>query len=357
MICCAKCFEDSEIKAIIKGINNRGDCDTCGKMNGYIYDTEENDELVDNFNELLEIYEPVSNLPGDFPKEKTYLLKDDLNDRWRIFNIEKEKIYTLVRNICHEKYEEAPELFDEPISITSLSQIEYLEENSILKTHEWENFVNEIKNVNRFHTNFINTSVLDVFCDYVKTPYREGEVFYRARISTEEDGYETSDMGAPPQGKATDGRANPMGISCLYLSNDFDTTLHEIRAGTHDFITIGEFRLKEDIEVIDFVALDKISPFSGIGPEQHAVNKTHLKKISHEIAKPLRRSDGPLDYLPTQYITDYLKSKGHQGIKYKSTMNPKGYNVAIFNPDLFECNKVSVLDVTGMTYNTEVITD
>ncbi|WP_273853120.1 RES family NAD+ phosphorylase [Guptibacillus spartinae] len=359
MICCTKCFKDPEIKAIIEGIGKKveSECDTCGKRNGYIYDTEENDELVDSFNGLLEIYTPESQLPDDFPMEKKYLLKNELDDRWNIFNIEKDKIYPLVKNICAEKYNETSDLFNTPISILVLNESDYLESNSLLKTNDWKSFVKEIKYHNRFNTNFINTNVLDIFCDYVKVSYKKEQTFYRARISQQEEGFSINEMGCPPIGKASDGRANPLGISYLYLSNNIDTTIHEIRAGTHDYITVGTFRLKRDIELIDFITLDKISPFSEIGLEQHAVNKEHLRKISDEIAKPLRRGDSVLDYLPTQYISDYLKSKGHEGIRYKSTMNPEGFNIAIFNPELFECIDVQVYDIKEVIHRKEKVVE
>ncbi|MFC0523286.1 RES family NAD+ phosphorylase [Pontibacillus salicampi] len=320
-----------------------------------MYDTEQNDQLVDNFNGLLEIYTPEFQLPDDYPMEKKYFLKDDLHDRWNVFNIEKEKIHSLIKSICIDKYNETPELFDAAVGILELNDSDYLKDNSLLKTNDWKSFVDEIKFHNRFHTNFINIEVLDIFCDYVKVPYKEGETLYRARISEEEEGIPIDEMGPPPMGKASDGRVNPLGISYLYLSNDRDTTIHEIRAGTHDYITIGTFKLNEDIEVIDFINLDKISPFSDIGLEQHAINKKHLRKISNEIAKPLRRGDGTLDYLPTQYISDYLKSKGYDGIKYKSTMNPEGFNLAVFNPKLFDCTDVKVFDIKGMTYQKKEI--
>ncbi|MBK5458049.1 RES family NAD+ phosphorylase [Peribacillus sp. TH27] len=351
MICCDRCFKDLEIKAIIQGINRQGMCETCNKKNVFVYDTDKNNELVDNFNELLDIYTPLSSLPDNYPREKANLLKDELNDRWQIFNINNEKIYTLVKSICHEKYTEMPELFDSPIGITALYQNDdYLTENSILKNYNWEDFVVEIKNVNRFHTNHINTKVLEMFCEVAIKSYKAGEVLYRARIS-DEDGYAFDNMGAPPSGKASDGRANPLGISCLYLASDNETTLHEIRASVYDYVTIGKFELLEDIDVVDFIALDKISPFSGINTELHAINKEHLRKISNEIAKPLRRSDSSLDYLPTQYITDFVKSKGHKGIRYKSTRNEKGYNLAVFNDELFECKEVNVFDVKSIKYD------
>ncbi|MBM7599918.1 hypothetical protein JOC34_002309 [Virgibacillus halotolerans] len=345
-----------EIKAIIKSLNVTGDCKTCNGKNVYIYDTTIHGQLVDVFNELLEVYLPTNHLPDDYPREKMNLLKDELYEKWGIFNIDKEKIYTLITNICYEKYNEYPEIFDSPISIMKLNDNEYLQGNSITKTHSWEHFVKEIQTNNRFHTDYINTNVLDMFCGNVKKTYKGGTILYRARISTE-DGFTISEMGAPPSNKASDGRANPLGISCLYLASDRETTLHEIKAGAYDYVTIGEFELQEDIDVIDFIALDKIGPFSGIDMTLHAINKENTQKIGNEIAKPLRRNDGPLDYLPTQYITDFIKSKGYKGIKYKSTMNKDGYNLAIFNPGLFQCRDICVYDVRGIKYDSVPLYD
>jgi hypothetical protein len=58
-------------------------------------------------------------------------------------------------------------------------------------------------------------------------------------------------MGNPPSKDAKSGRANPLGISYLYLSNHEVTTLYEARAALYDYITIGTFRLLEDIEDIN----------------------------------------------------------------------------------------------------------
>ncbi|RHW38155.1 RES domain-containing protein [Neobacillus notoginsengisoli] len=356
MICCEKCFKDAEIKAIIRGIGVDGNCEVCNKTNVYIYDTDNNKELIEHFNGLLEIYTPSDSYPADFPREKANLLKDELRDRWDVFTIDKEKVYTLMKNICSEKYSEIPGLFHSPIGITTLYQTSYLEENSLIKTFKWENFVKEIKTVNRFHTNLINKKILEMFCEYATTSYRKGHVFYRGRISSSK-GYSIKEMGAPPPGKASDGRANPLGISCLYLANDIETTFHEVRASVYDYVTIGKFELIEDIEVVDFIALDRISPFSTIDIELHAVNKEHLRKISNEIAKPLRRGDSSLDYLPTQYIAEFVKSIGHKGIRFKSTRNEKGFNLAVFNQDLFKCTDVEVYDVKSIIYDYDSVDD
>lgn len=350
MICCENCFSDIEIKAIIRGLNNIGNCDTCDSESVHIYDTDVNDQLVDDFNGLLDVYYSDKNLPDDFPKEKLTMLKDELYDNWNIFAIQKEKVYNLIKHICSEKYTENPDLFDSPVGILEANDSEYLREYSLMKTHKWSDFVNEITKNNRFHTNYINTSILDLYCNNSKQSFPKGTVFYRARISSK-SGYPKEKMGPPPTGKASAGRANPLGISCLYLSDDIKTTIHEIRAGAYDFVTVGEFELLEDIEVVDFTLFDKISPFTLDGKTQYAINLPHLRNISYEIAKPLRRNDSPLDYLPTQYIVDFIKSKEHSGVKYQSTMNKNGYNVAVFKENIFKCRKVDVYDVRSINYD------
>lgn len=351
MICCEKCFKDIEIKAIIISLNQKSTCELCGKRNVYIYSTDANNELAEIFDDLLNIYTANDDLPEDYPREKIYLLKDDLCRRWNIFNIENDLAYRVITGICHEKYQEHPELFDTPIGILELNQSDYLEEHSIMKTFEWEDFVEGIKTKNRFHTDYINKEVLYYFCNYIKKIYKAGTIFYRARICADETGFTIDKMGAPPVGDATAGRANPAGISCLYLADTDITALNEIRAGVYDYVTVGKFVLKEDIEVVNLTLVDQVSPFWGkIDNTVHAVNKKHLQKISVEIAKPLRRHDSSLDYLPTQYISDFIKSRGFAGIEYKSTMNKGGYNLAIFDEKLFECTIVDVYDIRELRY-------
>jgi hypothetical protein len=157
-------------------------------------------------------------------------------------------------------------------------------------------------------------------------------------------------MGAPPRGYATAGRANPTGISCLYLSDTDKTALNEIRAGVYDYVAMGKFVLREDIEVVNLTIVDQISPFWVADNTVHAVNKKHLQKIGFDIAKPMRRHDSTLDYLPTQYISDFIKSRGFAGIEYKSTMNIGGYNLAIFEERFFECTNVDVYDIRELKY-------
>lgn len=353
MFCCASCFEDQEIKEIIKAKNEIGQCSFCGRNDVDVFDIDKDPTLSELFGELLDIYTPIIDLPSDFPKDRTGLLKDVLYKDWHIFSIEPDLIYRLITSICAVRYKEQPELFDSPVGILQVGNKDYLEEKAILKNYQWDDFVEAIKRKNRFHNNFINTEVLDIFLPCAKKSYKEGHLFYRARMCPNNGGYHCDEMGAPPHEKAKAGRVNPDGISVLYLSNSEKTTIYEIRAGMYDHVAIGQFQLQKNIEVIDLAGIDNISPFIGNGYgfdfTQYAVNIKHLEMIGREIAKPLR-NDNLLDYLPTQYISEYIKSKGYEGIEYRSTLDKDGINIAVFDQELFKCINTKMHIVNGIEY-------
>ena len=355
MHCCEKCFKDSEIRAIIRGQNTYGKCDFCHRDNVLICDLEGNEYLKDNFESLLDVYTPINEMVHNYPKEKADLLKNVLCSQWSIFNLSPDYVYRFLITLLPEKYTEQPALFDTPIGISGSINTEYMNQYSILGTYQWEDFVTEIKERNRFHTNIINKRVLDTILSATCKQYKAGSTFYRARIWNDKYGFDKDHMGAPPASKATAGRANPEGISCLYLADSVDTTLHETRAGVYDYATVAQFRLLQDIEVVNLAAIDKISPFQEIDCSLLAINLPHLRKIGYEISKPLRRHDSPLDYLPTQYISDYIKSAGFAGIEYKSTMCKKGVNFAIFDETLFECIETESYDIDSLSYGYQML--
>ncbi len=353
MFCCNNCFTDVEIKAIINGNKQTGTCDFCGSKNVQLYELGKDQTVAELFNGLLDIYTPASYLPDDFPRGQTDLIKNIFCYNWNIFNLRPDCIYRLITEICSERYKELPELFDSPVGIFQSQDHDYLEENSILKNYCWDNFVEGIKRRNRFHSDYINTDKLFVFLRCAVKSHRAGEVFYRSRICLDEKGYLRKEMGPPPDRKAMGGRVNPTGISMLYLSNSRDTTLYEIRAGVYDYVTVGRFRLQKDIKVINLADIERISPFIGIDYGfdfmQYAMNIEHLKMIAQEIAKPLR-NDNSLDYLPTQYISDYIRSKGYDGIEYISTMCKNGTNLAVYDQSFFKCTGTTVYDVKSISY-------
>lgn len=144
---------------------------------------------------------------------------------------------------------------------------------------------------------------------------------------------------------------NPEGIGVLYLTYDEETALAEVRASAFDLVTIGTFKSMKEIKVVDISSLNCISPVVYLNAlECLAANSEIFADMAKDIAKPLRRNDSPLEYLPTQYITEFIKSKGYSGVAYKSAMRTGGTNIAVFDESLFKCTEVKDVEIKGVKY-------
>ncbi len=148
----------------------------------------------------------------------------------------------------------------------------------------------------------------------------------------------------------------------MYLGDAPDTTIYELRAGVYDYVSVGKFVLKEDIIIADLKMKNQISPLiDGLDCKENALYKEHLYKSNDELGKVMRCSDGILDYVPTQYITDFIKSAERAGknedtgIGYKSVMHVGGYNIAIFEPELFECIGTDIYKIDTEDYRKKIL--
>lgn len=90
---------------------------------------------------------------------------------------------------------------------------------------------------------------------------------------------------------------------------------------------------------------------------KQVINQNILKDIAREVSKPKRRLDSSLDYLPGEYISEYIKSLGYEGIKYKSTLKNNGVNYAIFNEKNFKCEEVKTYEVKDIKHDYEKVNE
>lgn len=343
MICCIECFNDSEIRAAIEMIGHKGDCPICKKCGVWIYDSETDlfasnvEELLDS---ILEIYVPESELPTSYPEEEKLNLEDRLLKDWKIFSGDSLEVKQIVAGMIDESLDLDSRLFDERVGIPELFDEAYLKDNSILGSSSWDVFKKYLRNTNRFHYKYINLEILETILKETETVIPAGRKFYRSRVSNEKGvkGFARSEMGAPPDDVASAGRANSKGQSCLYLSNNRKTTVKEIRAHAFDYVTIATFRTNREIRVLDLSSITHSSPFySGTGKVSYLVNENHLRKIENDMAKPMSRWDSDLDYLPTQFISDFAKFLGYDGVKYYSTFDRTAFNLALFDASACDC--------------------
>ena len=166
-------------------------------------------------------------------------------------------------------------------------------------------------------------------------------LFYRSRknfpinLKTKEE--YMKELGPPPYKNSQNNRMSPDGISYFYLSENIETSLSEIGITILNNIFIGEFRLLKSIKIIDLSILNDFSfekKYTNIFSVDY-IHKTEdiinfFKEFSKEISKPVDNKDNSREYIPTQVLTEFIRSKGFKGIKYKSSKNPKGNNYVLF---------------------------
>lgn len=343
--CCVNCFKDSHIRETIIKNGLIGDCDFCSSKGVYVYDISETSNLIhDMVSSLVQIYCVSDN-------NSAKLLKESLRDDWDIFTGGSEAIQALVKELCYNDIENN-EIFSHKVIIPKTLDKDFINDFGVVKGLSWKEFSDSIKYSNRFHINNFNSDAFASFLSMVAKRFDENTYFFRARIATDKTGFSCGEMYGPPPGKRCAGRVNPEGIGVIYLSLDEHTVLNEIRANIYDYVTIGKFKTKKSIRVVNLSEISHISPFIFFDEiERFAVNRSIFQEMSLEIAKPLRRNDSSLEYLPTQFISEYVKSQGYDGVEYKSTLRDGGSNLALFDESLVECVDVRTVEVTSVNYD------
>ncbi|WP_186785979.1 RES family NAD+ phosphorylase [Paenibacillus agilis] len=73
----------------------------------------------------------------------------------------------------------------------------------------------------------------------------------RSRKEDSEEQYTGSKMWSPPEGHASHGRYNPIGVPVLYLTSDLEAVAYEIHALDDEVIDIANFEIKKELLLFD----------------------------------------------------------------------------------------------------------
>ena len=339
MYICSNCFSDIEIKSYIDSLSTEtGECNYCKTKSANLLTI---DELLDFFEELFSIYKTDSS---------GITLVDKIENDWDLFS----------------SNPVATEIISDLLPKTSfltwnvnvlVNYINEIEENIIY----WDKLKESLKWERRFLVELENIKDIEwdkFFSDQIT--FTDKEKFYRARIHSisGEPIFSPNQMGCPEKEKVSSGRANPQGISYLYLSKSLITTFYETKALFHDEISVGEFQVKsgKELNLVDFT--EKGSAFTGVGNLKNHTKRIQLKKlISKDLSKPIRRYDSDIEYIPTQFICEFIRLIiGADGILFNSSLHRGGQNLVIFEQDLVECINVKKCIVTELEiYYEEII--
>jgi hypothetical protein len=115
-------------------------------------------------------------------------------------------------------------------------------------------------------------------------------------------------------------------------------------------VSVGEFKIKSgsSVNIVDFTEVP--SAFTGIGDLVNYTKKILLKKsISKDLSKPIRRYDTDIEYVPTQFICEFIRYIiGFEGILFNSSLDSEGKNIVLFDQEKIECINVKKLLITKL---------
>lgn len=163
-------------------------------------------------------------------------------------------------------------------------------------------------------------------------------------------------MGAPPAHLAGHGRANPAGNPYLYLGSRRETTVAELRPHSGEEACVAEFELVGDcLKLADLIGPGApISPF--YGDESWAIQLRAdlplLARLGDELTRPVHPRGAPYEYIPTQYLCDFIKTRGFDGVLYRSSVSTDdGINMALFEPKAARAVRVETVAVARVSVN------
>lgn len=353
MHCCASCFTNKYIVDYIKDFEQVGNCDYCKSEEVFVISIESFGEYLRE--SLSKGYS--STLTSDIPYHvltryfQPYSITELLGEIECIFseliynNGDYEKLLAEAfsssgptdRDIMQGEFDEWDNGYAD---IVLIDQFYALDNNVFNLT--WEEFKQTVKHENRFFdldSSRSRKNMLSVFDDFFKNMQVVLPVdtcIFRARINPDGPFEDTNQQifatGPPPVEYTIPYRMNPAGISYFYGAEDKNTCLEETNWNEGEDVLISQFTTKRELTLIDLSNVPRLDPISIFSPNyQHEMNwaRDFLESFINEISKPIKDSEASLEYIPTQILSEYIRLKGFQGIKYRSSIT-KNYNYLLF---------------------------
>ncbi|WP_339864860.1 RES family NAD+ phosphorylase [Paremcibacter congregatus] len=223
----------------------------------------------------------------------------------------------------------------------------------------WNAFRTELMHQNRFFPNSaLDQDRLESLVSHINIQAGElGTNWFRARVQEEDKPYTADKMGAPPERKATHGRANPAGIPYLYLASDSTTAISEIRPHTGELINVAKFSIDRSLELVDLRRpRELVSPFVLADETEISLLRQDigfLEYLGNELMRPVLPKAAAIDYIPSQYLCEFIKKCGFAGVIYNSSVG-EGINLALFNPDdAYISNEITQRSVSRVSIETK----
>lgn len=139
----------------------------------------------------------------------------------------------------------------------------------------------------------------------------------------------------PTPEKVSSGRVSPAGIPVLYLAENLETAVQEMRPVPREILSVATFNPKRKLRVVQI---------SGEVGDGSGHDEWLWMILGRSFSRPVLPAENPADYAPTQYIAECLKNQGYDGIAYKSSFNT-AWNYAFFDITALECQEVTLRQI------------
>ncbi|MFT8427872.1 MAG: RES family NAD+ phosphorylase [Leuconostoc mesenteroides] len=347
------------MKIRIEDLSEMGNCDFCNSQNVSIMNLTKASHkgiyaanVASDFEDIIDQY--TTEVPNDLI-DKSHKISDFLSQVPNLFKIDNDKIATFLKELLLNRYSADPDLFDKVTIPVYLKNKDYMKKYGIFKGKSWSDFEHDIKFNNRFHSKMSNDKILLAFFDDCSVKLSVGKRLYRARISKDKLPIGCRQMGAAPLGFSQSGRLNASGIGYLYLSDDWEVALKEIKAAVNDVCTVATFEVKEPLHLVDLSQIINISIFNSPEKDVYLMNQDILQDIDGAMRKSSTKDRSEVAYAPTEYMSDLIKSMKVDGIMYKSTISTDRDDVVLFSGKKLNqiVSDIRTYRITGLTYETK----
>lgn len=158
----------------------------------------------------------------------------------------------------------------------------------------------------------------------------------------------------PLSDSAAEGRANSKGIPHLYVATDKETAMAEVRPWLGAILTVAHLKITRELKILDFSVEHGKNNFKlkfiFEEPSAEETIKAVWSDIDNAFSKPTKASDLKSEYAPTQIISEFIRSKGFDGIAYKSSLS-EGHNICLFDLASAEVVKCHIFEPTNIKFD------
>lgn len=331
-----------------------GDCDYCGSTSVSVCPTE---ELRDLFRPLLDIYTPwaygehyIDPDHNWYGEQLGQLVQDD----WQTFRdgVDVQAINALLNDILQPDGDASDGWGSVDEELTAGPGEEEV----------WRDFCEHITHKRRyFASEYLEREYgrdhIALILDGAESSISAGDTVYRARVGGRYDemggviAFPIEEMHAPPGDSRRGGRANPPGISYLYVALEEETAVAEMRVGISAPVSVAELRASKDLSIVDLSAIEPLSSPLGVEALEFEIRaRALLREFASELSRPVHASDPELSYIPSQYLAEMILELGYDGIIYRSSYRSSGRNAVIFDPEALDVVDTKLVTIKAIEH-------